>query len=212
MDEGPARNGSKPSQPSPRRFRTAFGCCVRIPNERSMSEPSKRPRKREILESGGCVGLSRAAGRGIDCALAKRICPRLLMARQIRLLTLASIAAATTFECSSPTVPDARLSTDVNAARRATLARAGGLDGQSDRTEGRGAQRGRVRRAAHANRSAGRPRLGGADRGGASARRFASGSTSRSTAEMELCTRSAPIHTRPTRSAIRSMLRSSVLA
>src|SRR5258707_2026372 len=36
------------------------------------------------------------------------------MARRIRLVTLASIAAAITFECSSPTVPDGRLSTDVN--------------------------------------------------------------------------------------------------
>src|SRR5207247_11050952 len=29
------------------------GCCVRIGNERSMSETSRRPRTREILESGG---------------------------------------------------------------------------------------------------------------------------------------------------------------
>src|SRR5258707_4918857 len=36
------------------------------------------------------------------------------MARRIRLVTLASIAAAITFECSSPTVPEVRLSTDVN--------------------------------------------------------------------------------------------------
>ena len=34
--------------------------------------------------------------------------------RRIRLLTLASIAAAITLECSSPTVPEVRLSTDVN--------------------------------------------------------------------------------------------------
>src|SRR5260221_9712454 len=36
------------------------------------------------------------------------------MARQTRLLALATIAAATAFECSSPTVPDVRLSRDVN--------------------------------------------------------------------------------------------------
>jgi hypothetical protein len=38
----------------------------------------------------------------------------MLMARQVRLFAVASIAAAATFECSSPTVPELRLATDVN--------------------------------------------------------------------------------------------------
>lgn len=36
------------------------------------------------------------------------------MGRQTRLLALASLAAAATFECSSPTVPEVPLSTDIN--------------------------------------------------------------------------------------------------
>jgi hypothetical protein len=53
----------------------------------------------------------------------------MLMARQARLLALASIAAAATFECSSPTVPDARLSTDVNLSATPGLIEPGLLSG-----------------------------------------------------------------------------------
>src|SRR5216683_135881 len=75
-----------------------------------MRRPVEGCRARHRLCSGKADMPAVLAGQ----APALRRIVELLMARRIRLVTLASIAAAITFECSSSTVPDVRLSTDVN--------------------------------------------------------------------------------------------------